>query len=247
VLWHWWPVAFLGFVFGIYGGLITLMTALAAGGKQSDDLLIDAEARTVEGRVEKIDQDGTGIEPMRLSYTFTLPNGQERFGRSFLRRPGTAEGDRITIEYAASKPYVSRAKGGRLNLAPRLDHLFFWVLLLPGLLLISTWAIAVLRLHHLMCAGDVGIAELRAVETLPFIVPSMIRVTYSYRDHRARQRIAAHWVRARSALGQRLVAQPTHLPVVLNRSGRGVSRLVMADDFVVQHAGRDDPSHTRHS
>ena len=48
VLWHWWPVAFCGFVLGIYGGLITLMTFMAADGKPADDRLIDSDSQMVQ-------------------------------------------------------------------------------------------------------------------------------------------------------------------------------------------------------
>ena len=71
-------------------------------------------------------------------------------------------------------------------------------------------------------------------------MPTMLRVTYAFRNHHADERIASHWVRARSALGTRLTTNPKQIAVLHGRSGRGLSRLVMADDFVVELAHRDD-------
>ena len=39
-LWHRWPLAFLGFVLAVYGGLITLMLFLASTGKPEDLILV---------------------------------------------------------------------------------------------------------------------------------------------------------------------------------------------------------------
>ena len=55
---------------------------------------------------------------------------------------------------------------------------------------------------------------------------------YSYRDHRATEIVASHWVRDRSALGGRLRDNPARIAAVLGRRGRGTSRLVMASDFI---------------
>ena len=35
VLWHRWPIALVGFVFAVYGGVFTLMLYFAAGGRRA--------------------------------------------------------------------------------------------------------------------------------------------------------------------------------------------------------------------
>ena len=71
-------------------------------------------------------------------------------------------------------------------------------------------------------------------------MPMTLRVSYTYRDHNANEKSASHWVRMRSALGERIAKNPKQLAVLLDRSGRGVSRLVMADDFVVELGEQDE-------
>ena len=249
VLWHWWPVAFCGFIFGVYGGLWTLMLVLAKGGKQADDLLIEAHSVVVTGTVTRIEggPDNEGARPLRLSYDYTTENGIMRSGRGFLELPSVAEGDRIPVEYAATRPFVSRPEGGRIALVPPLDQVFFWFLLAPGLACIATWILAVLRLRRLMAHGDIAVAEVMTLDEVRYILPTTLRVMYSFRDHHADQRMTFHWVRARSALGMRLMAKPKQIAVLHSRDGRGASRLVMATDFRVQPIPQADRTGTLHS
>ncbi len=247
VLWHWWPVAFLGFALGIYGGLITLMTFTAADGKPADDRLINASSEMVTGVVTKTeggDLEAQGHAPVRISFDYTTKAGQTRSGRSFAERPELKKGDPVQIEYATRASHKSRVVGGRISLTPALHKFFFWTLLAPGFLAISIWFIAVLRLRRIMQGGDIATAKVMSIETLRFILPTMLRVVYSYRDHHADKRVASHWVRARSVLGVRLATRPQRIATVHSRGGSEMSRLVMADDFVVQQLGRNDPSHT---
>ena len=253
VLWHWWPVALGGFVFGVYGGLWTLMLFLAWGGKPSDDLLIDANPVVVPGKVTMVERDKrgshrNGFEQVRVSYDYETHRKNKRFGRSFLPRSDIQVGAEIQVEYAENQPHVSRALGGRIALVPPLQFIFLWALLTPGVLLISIWLLAVTRLRRLMVHGDVGVAEIRTIETLRYVLPTMFRVSYTFRDHRAQMRTASHWVRARSALGERLATHPKHLAVIYARRGNGMTtRLVMAEDFVGQQANHPDPRHSPRS
>ena len=252
VLWHWWPVAFCGFILGVYGGLWTLMWVLAMGGKQADDLLIEVRREVVTGTVTRIEggPDNEGSRPMRLSYVYTTESGDQRSGRGFLDLPGVGIGDPIPIEYSATQPHVSRPEGGRIAMVPPLDQVFFWLLLAPGMTCIATWLLAVLRLRRLMIHGDVAVAEVMTIDEIRYVLPTTLRVVYSFRDHSATQRMASHWVRGRSDLGMRLTSNPKQIAVIHSRDGRGASRLVMATDFRVQpipqpdHPGRPHPDLT---
>jgi len=248
VLWRWWPIAFVGFALGIYGGLITMMTFMAADGKPADDRLIDAGSHVVTAVVTKTEggsRGRTGDEPVRISYDYTTKNDHRRSGRSFVDRPDLNKGDPVQIEYANRANHKSRVVGGRISLTPALHRFFFWTLLAPGLCTIAVWLWAVGRLRRVMRHGDVATAEVIAIETLRNILPSMFRVVYRYRDHHANQQVVSHWVRSRSVLGVRLATRPDRVAVVHARDGQGLSRLVVADDFVVEPAGHDDPSHCR--
>jgi hypothetical protein len=90
--------------------------------------------------------------------------------------------------------------------------------------------------------GDVARGEVLTVIQLRRILPTMLAVTYGYRDHRARYRTASHWVRARSDLGERLSSNPRKIAVIHDRNGGGVSRLVMSADFRLQPSSRPGPT-----
>ena len=219
-------------MFGVYGGLITLMLFLADGGKPADDKLLDANSMVAMGVVTKI-EGGVRDEPIRPSYRFRTARGTERTNSAFLDRPGLAVDDSIEIEYSPGQPHINRPVGGRIAMVPRL-HLFFVWFFLSGVLSFAIWLCAVWRLRRLMVHGDIAVGTILGSKHLPNVMPTMLRVDYSYRDHNAGEKTASHWVRARSALGERITKNPRQIAVLHDRRGRGVSRLVMADDFVVE-------------
>ena len=238
VLWHWWPVAFLGFMLAVYGGLITLMLFMAAGGKPSDDRRLDQQCVQTSGLVTNVEI--LHGRPPRVYYDFQVVNkAGHRFrqsGFSFLP-DGEAlkDGDPIPIEYVQRWPSVSRAKGGRISILPPLLAFFFYGAFLPGMLCLVLWFAAVQRLRRLMTHGDVAVGDVVSYRLVPYILPLMYAVEYRFRDHHAKVHTTRHWVRARSALGDRLRANPGKVGVIHDRSGRGVSRLVMASDFAPEN------------
>ena len=142
VLWHWWPVAFFGFVLAVYGGLITLMLFLAAGGKPSDDRRLDEQCVQTIGRVTNVEV--LHGRPARLHYDFQVVNKAghtyTQSGITFLPGGETLnKGDRIQIEHAPSEPSLSRAKGGRKVILPPLLAFFFYGAFLPGVLFLMLW------------------------------------------------------------------------------------------------------------
>ena len=116
VLWHWWPLTFVGFLLAVYGGLLTLMLFLAEGGWPSDDRRLDRECVQTTGTVTKV----TPLHgrPPRIHYDFQieLRNGS-RFphsGKSFLPGGENLEvGSPIPIEHAPRAHQINRAVGGR--------------------------------------------------------------------------------------------------------------------------------------
>ncbi len=238
VLWHWWPVAFVGFVLGVYGGLITLMLVLAHGGKPADDLLLDQHGVVIDAVVTHI-EGGEDGQPIRPRYKFTPAEGVECNGRAFLDDPELKVGATMQIEYVPDRPHINRPVGGTISKVPHL-HRISLCFFLAGVACIAIWMFAVWRLRRLMKYGDIAVGEILTSEGIALVSPMMLRVTYAFRNHRAEERIASHWVRAHSALGTRLATSPRQIAVLHGRRGRGLSRLVMADDFVVELAHRDD-------
>jgi hypothetical protein len=240
-LWRWWPFAFSGFILGVYGGLITLMLVFAAGGKPADDKLLDTHSEVVVGLVTKVEGGADG-RPIRPSYRFTTRSGRPLLNcRAFLDQKGIAENDPIEVEYVPGQPYINRPVGGKIALVPPLHLTFVWFFR-AGVLCFAIWLTAVWRLRRLMIHGDITVGTVTATHPVPYVMPTTLRVDYSYRDHNAHEKTASHWVRARSALGIRIAENPKQIAVLLGRSGPGVSRLVMADDFVVELGARDDDS-----
>lgn len=234
-MWHWWPFAFAGFVLGVYGGAISLMLFLWARGNPDDALSAHGVATTAEiTRIDGGEPGPRGLAPLRITYRFRSEKGLVYTGGSFSSRPGLTVGSTVPVEYLPDQPHLNRVRGGRLSLVPPLSQIFMLLFWGPGLLCLLAWLVAVFRLRRVMQEGDVASAELIHWQEIRFVLPTMIRVSYRFRDHQARLVAASHWIRGRSALGDRLRENPRRLAVVHDRLGRGPSRLVIATDFLPQ-------------
>lgn len=231
-LWHWWPLAFVGFLLAVYGGAWTLMMFLAFQGKPIEDSKLDREGQICPGRMERLIQQPDRGLPGRAEYSFQLPSEPRRRGISFLPQGYRAQpGDSIRVEYLPDAVHVNRIQGGRLSLVPPLVDIFFWAILMPGLTSLLVWILGALRLRHLMVHGDIAVGDVMHVHEVPILLPRTLRVVYGFRDRHAKYHIQSHWVRARSALGQRVQASPAMVAVIHSRRGWHLSRLVIAEDF----------------
>jgi hypothetical protein len=228
-------MAFFGFVLAVYGGFITLMLFLAAGGKPSDDHNLDRLCvLTNRGRVTSVDL--LHGRPPRVRYEFQV---EMKSGRTYPQSgicflPGgetLKKGDRVQVEYAPDQPSLSRIKGGRIVILPPFLSYSFYGWFLPGVVLLVVWFGAVLRLRRFMAHGDVAVGEVLSFRLVRVVLPLMYTVEYRFRDHHAKVHHTWHWVRVRSALGDRLRSNPEKIGVVHGRHGGSLSRLVMASDF----------------
>ena len=235
VLWHRWPVALLGFVFAVYGGVFTLMLYFAAGGKPSDGARLDREATIANAQVTDVrvvDAGDPGVD--LVSYRFEDAVGVLRNGQSYAERYLYEMHNRVEVEYLTDEAGINRIVGSRgLNLLPPWvePSLFLGLLVLPGLLALGLWFQGVFDLKRMMSTGDVAVAEILEIRKQRLVLPSMLAVCYRFRDHRAIPRVGRHWVRARSALGEELSAGPTHMPVLHHRRWPQFSRLALVCDF----------------
>jgi len=265
VLWYRWPLALAAFVLAIYGGAFTWMLFLAHGAKPSDNERLDraqelGQLQHAEGEVTSL--LGFGAEfprrPAELhgqpsehwSYHFTVPTvggNLSLFGHCFapavdhLRVSQT-----VTVEYLAEEPQLSRIVGTRLDLLPWWVRPGLWlrVLVVPGGLCLLLWFTSALLLRHMMALGDVGVARVTAVRRLRFVVPGMLVVHFSFRDHHADERHGRHWVRVRSPLGGRLRLPDQvgeRLPVLHGRRWPQFSRLALPADFLSERPPASPP------
>ncbi len=233
MVWHRWPLVPLAFFLLIYGGLWTLMLFFASAGKPIDDRKLDTDAQTIQGLVTRVESTETfmedGSEAVRVNYEFSVESTR-MFGFSFAAI-GPRNGDTVEVQYLADAPHVNRIAGGRLSLLGDYVTTTFIITVIPGVAVLLTWIVGVLRLRDLLVHGDVAVAHVLAVRTTAWPVPVMLRVHFSFRDHRARECTGHHWVRARSRLGLRLSTSPSSIAIVHDRDQTHRHHLVIADEF----------------
>jgi hypothetical protein len=244
-LWHRWPLAFLGFVLAVYGGLIGVMLNYSdTGGLSRTDRLLDAGARTAPAVVLRIEETSARFDSrpaVKVFFSYAEQSGQRSLGECFaaagmFQADGSAVAEYLSVEH-------SRLRGGRATLARVSGLLQTWLLLvvLPGATCLLLWAGGVLRLRQVLGNGDVAVAELQSLRRLPWLLPTMLAVEFEFRDRSAARCRGRHWVRAHSALGRRLAAGPAHAAVVHDRVRPRRCRLVLADDFLVREGGERPP------
>src|SRR5687767_10432850 len=191
VLWARWPLAFLAFVGAVYGGVITLMFFYAWGGQPADDALLDRLGSRADGtiiEVEPRDAPATAPQMARVRYQFQTAPARTMDGEMYLPATKYTVGAPVDVDFVADRPHVNRIVGERLSRLRNVSQPLWRWFVMPGLAALVLWLLGVLRTRHLLRHGDVGIADLRDVRPLPFVLPGMLRVTYSFRDHRARER-----------------------------------------------------------
>lgn len=235
VLWHQWLLVVVGGSLSGYGSLIAWMLFLAAGGKASDNRRLDKEPIRIEsGIVTAVEHTRVheGIDYDKVSFEYPEVKGTADcyFAHGKLR-----PGDVVVVEYLTDWPNIFRIEGSRLDLLPWWLRSGTWLatLVLPGLPFLLLWTIAVLRLRHMMSLGDVGVAEVVTCRKVRLIFPGMLATRYAFKDHRAADRVGAHWVHCRSPLGRRLLRPGERLgiPVLHSRRWPQFSRLALPDDF----------------
>ncbi len=262
MLWHRWLLAVFGFFAAIYGGAICMMMVFAAGGKPGDDAKLDegaASAMGVVDRVEPIQREIDGRAAARITYSFEDRHGRTLQGRAFGVAATFTSGDSAAVEYIPDTPHINRLQKSRLSLLPDALRPTLWLgrMVFPGILALLLWFQGCYSLRRLMREGDVGVADILEVRRVPVLLPSMLSVTYSFRDHHAQTRIGRHWVRTRSKLGERLatavsggatkkragngaavVDSPCRfLPVIHDRRWHQKSRLTVCGDYIAPPAG----------
>ena len=245
VLWraalaHRWPLAFVGFMLFVYGGLWTLMLFFHSQGKHKDDTDLDVAASLCSGtvfRTEQIEGRIGGKRVERVHYTFTVPSSGTlpalgpQVSDCLAEVGRYAQDATVEVEYLPDRPQTNRIAGERIDLLGDWVSPSVRISVLPGFLILLLYFTGALRFRHVLRHGDVAVAHVTGVRHVRFVLPEMLSVDYEFRDHRARWRSAWHWVREHSELGGRLREGAHELPVVHHRMRPWQSRLVEPGQF----------------
>lgn len=231
-LWYRWPFALAAFVLLVYGGLWTLMLFFASSGKPLDDERLNQFAQRTVGTVTdvkptEVELDGVAFE--HVNYEFST-GPVTVYGASFAPAlvAGTA---RIEIEFLPEAPSINRVRGGRISLLGNWVRPAFWFTVVPGAVCLLLWLFGVLRIRRTLIEGDAAIAQIDSIRPVRWLVPSMLSVQFSFRDHNANEQRGSHWVRERSRAGQRLLRRPEFAAVIHCRERPNRHRLVSVDQF----------------
>ncbi len=244
---HRWLVFVLGGGMVVTGGLLAWLMFLQSGGKMSMGPRLErGPVARVEGTLTKVDppRAWNGATWQNVSYRFEHElDGQtvRGFGGCFVPAGAWRIGDEVAVDVLAGDPNVSRVAGGVLHLDLDWLRARFWitVLAVPGGLLLLGWLAGVFQLRHVLVHGDVSIGVVHRVVRVPWVLPEMLRVDYTFRDHRATTRHGHHWVRAHGELGARLLQQQAarafeEMPVLHDRRLPQWNRILLPHDFLPQ-------------
>ena len=238
---HRWPLLALGLPMVVMGSLIAWAMFLQSGGKFSLGPQLDAGPTLLaNGEVtqvlDSVEFDGKPWNDVRYEFDY---QGSRLYGGSFVEAGRYAVGDQVQVQVFERDPNVNRALGGTLHIDRRWLYAQFWIVVLvtPGALILLGWLAGMAQLRQVLAHGDVSVGKVLRVEPVRYLVPETLRVSYEFRDHRARLRKNRHWVRARGALGTRLRswtadAQPESLPVLHDRRMPHWNRVLLPEDFL---------------
>ena len=223
---HRWPLLAAALPMVLMGGLIAWAMFLQSGGKFSLGPQLDAgPTQIANGEVTRVHDsvafDGRDWNDVRYEFTY---EGSKVYGGSFVAAGRYSVGDEVQVELLVRDPNVNRALGGTLHIDRRWLYARFWIVILvaPGALILLGWLTGVAQLRQVLVHGDVSVGEVLAVEPVPYLLPETLRVTYEFRDHRARLRKNRHWVRAAGVAAG--APRPPHAALEPHLAGGGLPR-----------------------
>jgi len=240
---HRWPLWALGAVPTVIGVLVAWAMFLQSGGKFSlgptlDRGPVEATTATVRRVSPPITLDGQARE--EVGYELLWGPQRIRLGGSCFMPAGSCRvGDERAAELLLADVNVHRLVGGVLHIDRDWLRARFWLrlLALPGGLLLLAWLTSMLQLRRVLVHGDVSPGLVHRVTEVPHVLPQMLRVDYTFRDHRAITRHNRHWVRRHGQLGARLLEQMAsgryeEMPVLYDRRQPNWNRMLLPQDFL---------------
>jgi hypothetical protein len=243
-----WPLAAIALALAGYGGMWTWMLFLAQGGSVGDDERLDNSPTVqVDGKVlllrSELDPESAAtLELVEYEFAYGMPGNTTPttwHGASFAILGKHHRDDTVRVQLLPAEPNRSRILGERANLTPKGigPSIWLWTLVVPGFFLGIVYGLGVLRLRRILNTGDVGIARLRGVRRIRFILPEMWLVEFQFRDRNALEKTTRHWVRAHSGLGARLQrirdGSDEGIPVLHDRNKARLCRLALPEDFIL--------------
>lgn len=253
---HRWPLLAIGGALVVLGALLAWAMFLQSGGKFAMGPSLDAgPTLAVPGQVREVlpprTFDGSEWEDVRYEFLWPLPQqpeGVRMAGGCFVAAGSVQVGSAVVVQALQRDPNCNRLVGGILHTDREWLHARFWArtMVLPGALLLLGWLAGAFQLRRVLVHGDVSVGTVHQVRPVRFVLPLMLRVDFTFRDHRARIRHHRHWVRAHGALGVRFAKvrngayEP--LPVLFDRQVPQWNRILIVDDFLPQRAAGAPPA-----
>ncbi len=238
---HRWPMCALGAVPTVIGTLIAWAMFLQSGGKFAMGPTLDrGPVHHAVGVVTQLAAPVRIEGELRQQATYTVVwDHRNANGMSFVPAGRHALGDRVDVELLVADPNVNRIVGGMLHIDRQWLHARFWLVALtvPGGLILLGWLAAVLQLRRVLMHGDVSPGLVHRVVPVRLVLPEMLRVDYTFRDHHAITRHNRHWVRRHGELGARLLEQSEsgryeEMPVLHDRRLPQWNRMLLPQDFL---------------
>jgi hypothetical protein len=242
---HRWLLFVLGGGLVVMGALLAWLMFLQSGGKMASGPAIErGPVAQVTGTLDRVDPPRTwdGVAWQQVTYRFTHEVGGHHatgWGSCFVRAGAWQPGDLVDVDVLLADPNVSRVAGGVLHAEFAWLRARFWIVAMavPGALLLLSWLVGVFQLRHVLVHGDVTVGVVHRVARVPLVLPEMLRVDYTFRDHRATTRHHHHWVRAHGELGARLLRQAEatafeEMPVLHDRRLPQWNRMLLPQDFL---------------
>lgn len=237
-----WPLFVAGALLVVVGTLVAWLMFLQSGGKPSDAARLDrGPVAIAPGTLTRVAPpralpDGSVRQEAR--YEFRV-RGVRLVGGCFLPPGDWQPGAPCEVEHLVEDPNRSRIRGGLLHVQRDWLLAKFWLaaVTLPGALLLLGWLTGVFQLRQVLVHGDAAIGLVHRVRRVPWLLPEMLAVDYTFRDHRAAQRHGRHWVRAHGELGARLLrmmesGRYEELPVLHDRRFPHWNRMLLPQDFL---------------
>lgn len=238
---HRWLLFVAGVTLVVIGSLVAWLMFLQSGGKMSMGPRLQQGPRTrVVGTLRTVHPprqvDGQLRQDVRYDFPFL---GANLRGGCFVPAGAWYVGEPVDVDVLDDDPNVSCIPGGILHLDHDWLRARFWItaMAVPGALLLLTWLVGVFQLRHVLVHGDVSSGLVHRVVPIPYVLPEMLRVDYTFRDHRAAVRHNHHWVRAHGELGTRLLQQLQancyeEMPVLHDRRLPQWNRMLLPADFL---------------
>jgi hypothetical protein len=242
---HRWLLLATGGVLAVAGCLVAWLMFLQSGGKMSEGPRLDrGPVLRVAGTLYQVEPPGTweGRAWQQVRYHFQMPvaaHTSNRSGLCFVPAGAWQPGDPVEVDVLVDDPNVTRIPGGVVHLDRQWLRARFWitVLAVPGAMVLLGWLAGMFQLRRVLVHGDVSIGVVHRVRRVPHVLPEMLRVDYTFRDHRAVTRHHHHWVRAHGELGARLLQQMQQnryeeMPVLHDRRLPQWNRMLLPQDFL---------------